>query len=67
MSEKLMEQAMSAGVQALRKAAERCSDHPREGKRTERARLQTSGCILSGVRTRKSEFRFDSPVRRFYG
>jgi len=56
-SEKLMEQAMSAGVQALEKTAESRSDHPREGKRTERARLQTNGCILSGVGTPKSEFR----------
>ena len=33
MSEKLMEQAMSANVQALRKAAESRSDDPREGER----------------------------------
>lgn len=52
-----MEQARSAGVQALEKTAESRSNHPREGKRTERARLETNGCILSGVGTPKSEFR----------
>ena len=56
-SEKLMEQAMSAGVQALEKTAESRSDHPGEGKCTERARLKTNGYILSGVGTPKSEFR----------
>ena len=55
----MMEQAMSAGVQALEKTAESRSDHPREGKRTERARLQTNGCILSRFGTSKSEFRFN--------
>ena len=33
------------------------SDHLGEGKCTERARLETTGCILSGAGTPKSEFR----------
>jgi hypothetical protein len=56
-SEKLMEQATTAGVQDSRKAEESCSDHLGEGKCTERARLETNGCILSGAGTPKSEFR----------
>jgi hypothetical protein len=44
-------EAMRAGIQALRKAAESRSDHRRERKRTERALLKTNGYILSGVET----------------
>ena len=51
---KLMEHAMSAGVQALRKAAESRSEHTREVKRTERARLETNGCTLLGVGNAKN-------------
>ena len=53
-----MEQATTAGVQDSRKAEESRSDHLGEGKYTERARLETNGCILSGAGTPKSEFRF---------
>ena len=58
-SEKLMEQAATARVQDSRKAEESRSEHLGEGKCSERARLQTTGCILSGVGTPKSEFRVD--------
>ena len=44
---------------ASRKAEESRSDHLGEGKCTERARLETTGCILSGAGTPKSEFRVD--------
>ena len=58
-SEKLMEQATTAGIQDPWKAEESCSDHLGEGKCTERARLETTECILSGAGTPKSEFRVD--------
>ena len=57
MSEKLKEQATTAGVQDSRKAEESRSGHLGEGKCTERARLETNGCILSGAGTPKTEFR----------
>jgi beta-galactosidase len=41
----------------LRQAEEGRSDHLGEGKCTERARLKTNACILSGAGTLKSEFR----------
>ena len=48
---------MSAGVQALWKAAESRSGHLRDGKCIERAWLGTNGSILSGGGAPKSEFR----------
>ena len=59
MSEKLKEQATTAGVQESREAEESCSDYLGEGQCTERARLETYGCIPSGTGTPKSEFRLE--------
>jgi hypothetical protein len=59
--EKLVEQAMSAGVQALRKAEEIRSGHPGEEKSAATARLETNGCILSGIGMPRSELRVAVP------
>jgi len=58
-----MGQGTTAGVQDLRKAEESRSDHLGEGKCTERARLETNGCILSGAGTPKREFRVRSAYK----
>ncbi len=59
-----MDQATTAGVQDSRKAEESRSDHLGEGKSTERARLETNGCILSGAGTRKKRIPVYTVVAR---
>jgi len=59
-SEKLMQHATTAGVQDSLKAEETRWYHLGEGKRTERARLEATGCMLSGVGTPKGRFRLNN-------